>query len=272
MRMVCDPTYILNQQTDQNTKIRELSYLLGDLLEDKENKVVIFSQWKRMFELVIRLLHKMNVSYEYLNGDLSATERKRIIEKFQGDNELKVFLSTDAGEVGINLPSANILINLDLPRNPAVLEQRIGRIFRLGQKKHVNVYNFISKGSIEHRILYLPDFKKSVFTGIMEEEGEDEVMLERFMESVKTLTEAFNDPSFANISGEKNMIPGKEYEVGTDILPGLRNESSRQAGSVRPAAKEDNGPGKAVSSQNHGLFSRFKVRILKILKGIFAHK
>ena len=112
-----------------------------------------------------------------------------IIDAFQDYYEIKIFLSTDAGGVGVNLQSANILINLDIPWNPAVLEQRIGRIYRLGQKKHVNVFNFIARKSIEHRILYLLDFKKSVFEGVIEEEGQDSVMLEGFLESVKALTE-----------------------------------------------------------------------------------
>ncbi len=189
MRMVSDSTYILNQKTNYGNKIDEIKELIQELTEDHENKIVIFSQWKRMFELLIKELDKLDVSYVYLNGDIPAIQRKIIIERFQSDHELKIFLSTDAGGVGVNLQSANILINIDLPWNPAVLEQRIGRIHRLGQKKPINVFNFISKYSIEHRILYLLDFKKSLFKGVIEEEGEDEVMLEGFLESVKALTE-----------------------------------------------------------------------------------
>ena len=189
MRMVCDSTYILNQNTNHGNKIKEISDLMDDVLQYPENKLVIFSQWKRMFDLLIRELEKRKIDYVYLNGDIPASERKTIIEKFQDDPELKIFLSTDAGGVGVNLQSANILINMDLPWNPAVLEQRIGRIYRLGQKNHIHVFNFISRGSIEHRILYLLDFKKSVFTGVIEEEGKDEVMLEGFLQSVRALTE-----------------------------------------------------------------------------------
>lgn len=189
MRMVCDSTYILNPDTNHGNKISEISCFIEELTENPENKLVIFSQWKRMFDLLIKELKKKNLSFEYLNGDIPASQRKVIIDRFQKDPAIKLFLSTDAGGVGVNLQSANILINVDLPWNPAVLEQRIGRIYRLGQKKHINVFNFISRGSIEHRILYLLDFKKSVFTGVIEEEGKDEVMLEGFMESVRALTE-----------------------------------------------------------------------------------
>jgi len=180
MRMVCDSTYILNTNTNHGNKIKEISDIIEELTENPENKLVIFSQWKRMFDLLIKELRKSNISYEYLNGDIPASQRKTIIENFQENPNVKIFLSTDAGGVGVNLQAANILINMDLPWNPAVLEQRIGRIYRLGQKKHINVFNFIAKSTIEHRILYLLDFKKSVFTGVIEEEGKDEVMLEGF--------------------------------------------------------------------------------------------
>jgi len=200
MRMVCNSTYILNQKTDFGHKTEEIEDLLKELLENEENKIVIFSQWKRMFELIIKRLEKLKVSWVYLNGDLSARERKRIIEEFMENKEIRIFLSTDAGGVGVNLQSANILINVDIPWNPAVLDQRIGRIFRLGQKKHVSVYNFISKGTIEHRILHLLNFKRSVFTGVMEEAGENTVMLEGFMESVRAMTEVNIDETPFTIS------------------------------------------------------------------------
>ncbi len=205
MRMVCDSTYILNSSTNHGNKIKEITDLIDEIMENPENKIVIFSQWKRMFELLIRELRKRNFSFEYLNGDIPAKERNSIIEKFREDPNTRIFLSTDAGGVGVNLQTANMLINIDIPWNPAVLEQRIGRIYRLGQKKHINVFNFISKGTIEHRILYLLDFKKSVFTGVIEEEGKDEVMLEGFMESVRAMTE-INTESFVKNSSLQSIL------------------------------------------------------------------
>ncbi len=267
MRMVCDSTYILNRRADHNNKIRELSDLLGDLLEDKENKIVIFSQWKRMFELVIPLLHKLNIPYEYLNGDLPAKDRKRIIDKFQEDLELKIFLSTDAGGVGVNLQSANVLINLDLPWNPAVLEQRVGRIFRIGQKKQVSVYNFISKNSIEHRILYLLDFKKSVFTGVIEEEGKDEVMLEGFMESVRALTEISTNGTTSDLKWNAKNSDGSENE-----LLKLKTEATLinlQSEENSPINNTDFKPQVSLPEMNQSLITRFKNNIRKLLKKFF---
>ncbi len=215
MRMVCDSTYILNTTTNHGNKIKEISGIIEELTENPENKLVIFSQWKRMFDLLIKELRKRNISYEYLNGDIPASQRKTIIDRFAADPGIKIFLSTDAGGVGVNLQSANILINMDLPWNPAVLEQRIGRIYRLGQKKHINVFNFISKGTIEHRILYLLDFKKSVFTGVIEEEGKDEVMLEGFMNSVKALTE-IDTESFIKNTSLLQLLQKKDNDILSD--------------------------------------------------------
>lgn len=195
MRMVSDSTYILNRKTNSGNKINELKSIIQEITEGQNNKIVIFSQWKRMFDLLTRELDKMDLKYEYLNGDVPAGQRNTIIEKFQSDQALKLFLSTDAGGVGVNLQSANILINIDLPWNPAVLEQRIGRIYRLGQKKHIQVYNFISKFSIEHRILHLLDFKKAVFKGVLDDGGEDRVMLEGFLQSLKAMLDVnLEDP------------------------------------------------------------------------------
>ena len=95
--------------------------------------------------------------------------------------------------VGLNLQSASILINLDIPWNPAVLEQRIARIHRLGQHKPVNIINFISKGTIEENLLGLLSFKKSVFAGVLDN-GENIVFmgegkLKQFMNSVAKVVE-----------------------------------------------------------------------------------
>jgi SNF2 family DNA or RNA helicase len=209
MRMVCDNTYILNQDTNHGNKVEEIIELIKELVEGGDNKIVVFSQWKKMFELIINELEKTDIQFVYLNGDIPAASRNQMIENFQNDSNIKVFLSTDAGGVGVNLQSANILINVDIPWNPAVLEQRIARIYRLGQKKQVSVFNFVSEASIEHQILYLLDFKKSVFAGVIEEDGEDQVMRESFMESVKTLTDI-------KIGADERYIPKKKQLESTE--------------------------------------------------------
>lgn len=88
--------------------------------------------------------------------------RKNLTDNFTELPESRVFLSTDAGSTGLNLQVASILINLDLPWNPAVLEQRIARIYRIGQKKNIQVINLVASQTIEERMLSTLNFKTSL--------------------------------------------------------------------------------------------------------------
>jgi len=168
--------------------------LLKEVVIEGGEKAVIFSQWLRMTELVEHILQRNRIGYVHLNGSVPSKQRKGLMSQFREDPECKVFLSTDAGGVGLNLQSGSVVINMDIPWNPAVLEQRIGRSHRLGQHKTVRVMNFISSASIEERILGLLKFKRSLFAGALDQDGEDVVMLgesqmKRFMQSVEAVTE-----------------------------------------------------------------------------------
>jgi superfamily II DNA or RNA helicase len=194
MRMVSDNTWLVDKKTKHGPKLEELETLLREMVIEGGEKVVIFSQWLRMNGLVEELLTANGIGYVHLNGGVPSKERKALMACFKDDPDCKVFLSTDAGGVGLNLQSGSVVINMDIPWNPAVLEQRIGRVHRMGQKRSVRVVNFISKDSIEERILDLLRFKKSLFAGALDGEGGDVVMvgpsqLERFMESVEEATE-----------------------------------------------------------------------------------
>src|SRR5690606_35208010 len=122
-------------------------------------KVVIFSQWERMTRLVTQELDKLDVNYRNLNGHVPSAKRKELFDAFNNDDSCRVFVSTDAGGVGLNLQAGSLLINMDIPWNPAVLEQRIARIHRMGQKKKVSIINLVSQGTIEHRMLDVLAFK-----------------------------------------------------------------------------------------------------------------
>ncbi len=192
MRMVCDSTYVLDQQTRHDTKIGELMNILDEYLDGNEEKVVVFSQWERMTRLVARELDERETGYRYLNGNVPSHKRKELFDHFNADPACRVFLSTDAGSTGLNLQSASMIINLDIPWNPAVLEQRIGRVHRYGQKKNVSVINFISTGTIEHRMIGVLNFKSSLFDGILND-GEDSIFMgedkfRAFMKTVEGIT------------------------------------------------------------------------------------
>ncbi|MEK6673008.1 MAG: C-terminal helicase domain-containing protein, partial [Nitrospirota bacterium] len=183
-----------DKRTMHGPKIEELEILLREIVIEGGEKVVIFSQWLRMTELVEQILKRNEIKYVHLNGSIPSRNRKNLMSKFKEDPKCMVFLSTDAGGVGLNLQSGSVVINMDMPWNPAVLEQRIGRVHRLGQRKTVRVINFVTAGSIEERILSLLKFKKSLFAGALDSDGENVVMIgesqfKRFIKSVEAVTE-----------------------------------------------------------------------------------
>jgi superfamily II DNA or RNA helicase len=192
MRMSCNSTYLLDQKTDHGVKADELLDLLGEIFEDPQSKVVIFSQWVRMHELVVRRLQKRKWGYVLFHGGVPGPKRKDLIQRFKEEPACRLFLSTDAGGVGLNLQHASAVVNLDQPWNPAVLEQRIGRVHRLGQRRPVRVVHFIAQGTIEEGMLSLLSFKRSMFAGVLDD-GQDEVFmggtrLKQFLESVEKAT------------------------------------------------------------------------------------
>lgn len=178
MRMVCDSTYILDQQSRHDTKIDEAMAIITNMLENEEGKVVIFSQWERMLRILATELREKGIDFCYLSGSVPSAKRKGLIDRFRDDKDCRIFLSTDAGATGLNLQTASLLINLDLPWNPAVLEQRIARIYRLGQENPVQIINMVSRDTIEERMLATLKFKSDVSAGILDG-GDDAVFFDR---------------------------------------------------------------------------------------------
>ncbi len=177
MRMVCDSTFIIDQKSRHDTKIEEIKEIISNMLESSTEKVVIFSQWERMLRILSQDLGKEGVEFCFLHGGVPSAKRKQLIDRFRDNPDCRIFLSTDAGATGLNLQSASLLINIDLPWNPAVLEQRIARIYRLGQKNPVQIINMVARGTIEERMLSTLKFKSNLAAGILDG-GQDAVFLE----------------------------------------------------------------------------------------------
>jgi hypothetical protein len=113
-------------------------------------------------------LKKLGIGFVSLHGGVPSRNRGALIERFRSEVECRVFLSTDAGGVGLNLQSASAVINFEPPWNPARLEQRIGRVHRLGQAHPVHVVHLLTKGSIEERVWETLKLKKSLFSGVFD--------------------------------------------------------------------------------------------------------
>jgi hypothetical protein len=235
MRMVCDSTYLLDLKQDHGNKIPELLRLLGDLLVDAEVKVVIFSQWLRSHELLSNALDDAGHGYVLFHGGVPSRKRGALVKRFKTDPGCRVFLSTDAGGVGLNLQCANVVINLDLPWNPAVLEQRIGRVHRLGQHRPVQVMNFVAEASIEHNLLGLLEFKQSLAEGVLDG-GDKEVhlggsRLARFIESVERAT----------------MQPVEESAPPAQVEPQVPGRADREPAEVSTGDAADPPSGDGIS-------------------------
>lgn len=178
MRMVCDSTFVIDQKTRFDTKPGEALQLVSDMLENYPGaKAVIFSQWERMTRVIAEELDKAGIGYEYLHGGVAARERRHLTERFNTDPDKRVFISTDAGSTGLNLQAGSLVINLDMPWNPAVIEQRIARIHRLGQQQPVQVINMVATDSIEEQMISTLSFKADLFEGVFDG-GEDRVILD----------------------------------------------------------------------------------------------
>jgi superfamily II DNA or RNA helicase len=229
MRMSCNSTYLLDQETDHGVKADELAALFADLFAEPEAKAVVFSQWTRTHDIVIRRLDAGGLGYVSFHGGVPSEKRPALVERFRDDPSCRVFLSTDAGSTGLNLQHASTLVNMDLPWNPAILEQRIARIHRMGQERPVRVINFVAKGTIEEGMLSVLAFKRSLSAGILDG-GSGEISLggsrlNRFMKDVENVT--------GRMGESEAMTPAEE--VGNIAA----RDDAAPAGQAAPAAEAE---------------------------------
>lgn len=177
MRMLCDTPYILDSECRIAPKLKELKSILRELQASGDHKIIIFSEWQRMLQLVQEQADEMGLGYALHTGKVPQPQRRSEIRRFKDDPDCRLFLSTDSGAVGLNLQVADVVINLDLPWNPAKLEQRIARAWRKHQKRSVQVINLVCEHSIEHRMLALLEQKRALAGGIVDGKGESEMAL-----------------------------------------------------------------------------------------------
>jgi ERCC4-related helicase len=249
MRMSCNSTYLLDQETDHGVKADELAALFDELFAEPEAKAVVFSQWTRTHDIVIRRLEARGMGYVSFHGGVPSEKRPALVERFRDDPLCRVFLSTDAGSTGLNLQHASTLVNMDLPWNPAVLEQRIARIHRMGQVRPVRVINFVSKGTIEEGMLSVLAFKRSLSAGILDG-GSGEISLggsrlNRFMKDVENVT--------GNMGAGEAVTPAEEARnivAASDTAPANGANGHGNTGTVETAAGSSDRAG--VSGRDTG--------------------
>jgi hypothetical protein len=172
MRMLWDTPYILDPDCRACPKLEELESVLADLLAEPDCKIIVFSEWVRMLELVGEMAREMDLDVAWHHGTVPQQRRRMEIRRFKEDPFCRLFLSSDAGSLGLNLQMASVVINLDLPWNPAKLEQRIARAWRKHQSRPVRVINLVTEESIERRMLGVLAAKQELADGVVDGLGD----------------------------------------------------------------------------------------------------
>lgn len=175
LRQICDcPSLIVDSN---KIRFKQESIKLEEMMREIEenisnHKMLIFSQFLGMLDLVKKRLEADNVKYVYLDGSTPAKERGNLVEQFQTDESIQIFLiSLKAGGVGLNLTAADYVYVIDPWWNPAVEDQAIDRTHRIGQSKKIFAYKLICKNSIEEKIITLQAKKKSLAKELISEDA-----------------------------------------------------------------------------------------------------
>jgi len=172
MRMICDTNFILDPEDRACPKLAELEKILEECRGNTDVKALVFSEWERMLMLVRELCERMKIGYAWHTGSVPQRRRRAEIQLFKGSPDCRVFLSTDSGSVGLNLQNASVVVNCDLPWNPARLEQRIARAWRKHQTRAVTVIHLVSENTIEQRMLETLSIKQALADGILDMRGD----------------------------------------------------------------------------------------------------
>jgi len=174
-RRCCNGPHMLGLDADDRKvpKLAELEQALRELCLGEGRKAVVFSEWTDMTERVEALCGRLRLASFHFHGGVPVRHRPALLRAFAGHKGPAVFVSTDAGGLGLNLQMADVVINLDLPWNPARLEQRIARVHRIGSKRAIHELLLITKESIEERILRLHETKRNVLANIWDKGDQD---------------------------------------------------------------------------------------------------
>ena len=216
-------------------------YRLQSEESDLELKALVFTEFVPTQEMLRRFLTERGFSVVCLNGSMDMEERKRVQEAFAKD--VRILISTDAGGEGLNLQFCHVVINYDIPWNPMRLEQRIGRVDRIGQAHAVRAVNFVFEGSVEHRVREVLEQKLAV---IFEEFGIDK--------TGDVLDSAQAGHMFDEMYVEAILNPEKVEESVESVVARLQEQArdARTTASVL-GATEDLEPGEAQRLLTHPL-------------------
>ncbi len=160
LRQICiDPRILFSNYDGGSGKIEEFIKCVKEIIANN-HKILIFTSFKTALDIAREELNKNNISSYTIDGSVSSKKRMELVEKFNNDDTNVFFIMLKSGGTGLNLTSADVVIHLDLWWNPQAENQATDRAHRIGQKNVVEVIRFISKGTIEEKILELQNKKK----------------------------------------------------------------------------------------------------------------
>jgi SNF2 family DNA or RNA helicase len=186
-RMAANSTFLVTKEEPAySSKLEHLDDLFGEIFEEEGRKVVLFSEWTTMLDLIEKQLRKRRLDFVRLDGSVPQKQRQELVHKFQNDPSCQLFITTNAGSTGLNLQAANTVINVDLPWNPAILEQRIARAHRMGQTQPVQVFVLVTEETLEENLLATIAAKRDLALAALDAESEvDQVDLATGIDELK---------------------------------------------------------------------------------------
>ena len=198
-------------------------FLADFLMKNPGEKKVVFTHYLKTMDYLFALLDRNGLPYSKFSGSMSAREKDEAVEKFR--KETNILLSSESGGEGRNLQFCNTIINYDLPWNPMRIEQRIGRLHRIGQTRDVFIFNMSVKGTIEERILGILDEKINMFELVIgeiepilgflgEEKDFDEIVLDLWLKSgnERELADNFEEFGATLVKAKQEYIGSKELD------------------------------------------------------------
>ena len=186
-RMTADSTFLVDKQAPGfSSKLDRLAELLENLQQEPDRKILIFSEWTTMLNQIEPILQRLKLGHVRLDGAVPQKKRQMIVNEFQKNPACRVFLTTNAGSTGLNLQAADTVINVDLPWNPALLEQRIARAHRMGQRRPVQVYLLVTEETIEEGLLLTLSAKHELAAAVLDPDSDlNEVQLVSGIDELK---------------------------------------------------------------------------------------
>ena len=167
-QICCHPSLFLDHYKEESGKLNQCIELINDAIA-AGHKILLFSGYTSMFPMIEKELKKLNIAYVKLTGATKVDERIKLVEQFNENNQIKVFLiSLKAGGTGLNLTGADVVIHYDPWWNISVENQATDRAYRIGQKNHVQVYKLITKHSIEEKIYELQNRKAKLVDSMLD--------------------------------------------------------------------------------------------------------